>query len=280
MNTKPDSTREGKQKETERFRQVVGDIKADHGSNGNKSPANVRRPTIYHPQGRLESETHTEMGRIIARKNAWFLRGPDIVTIERIPSGFEYAEDEDAKYKIVSYTSGVAELTGLSAKSHLEQYMIPTVRRLNDDNEFVDRPKSFSAAFCSAAPQSVFLRRRLSHINRILTVPLPFRVPGSNRLIYPKSGYDKRFGTYLVTRTSRAPFNAMLTWPTGALSKSTNAISPWQDAGPTRGATSTMRASKLRSVADGSYARSAISTASRKTCAAARQAHGNAPLCA
>ena len=54
----------------------------------------------------------------------------------------------------------------------------------------------------------------------------------------------------------------------------------WRDAGPTRDATSTRRASKLRSVADGSCARSDIFTASRRTCAAAGQVQGNALLSA
>ncbi len=52
--------------------------------------------------------------------------------------------------------------------------------------------------------------------------------------------------------------------PTGALLEITRAKSPWRDAGPTCDATSTRRASRARSVADGSCARSLISTASRK----------------
>ena len=50
--------------------------------------------------------------------------------------------------------------------------------------------------------------------------------------------------------------------------------------GPTRDATSTKRASRHRSVVDGSCARLAISTASRRICAAAEQVQGSAPLCA
>ena len=50
--------------------------------------------------------------------------------------------------------------------------------------------------------------------------------------------------------------------------------------GPTHDATSTRPASKLRSAADGSCARSLISTASRRTCATAGQVQENAPRCA
>ena len=41
------------------------------------------------------------------------------------------------------------------------------------------------------------MREALDIITRILTVPVPFRV--GDRLVYPREGYDPRFGTYLAS---------------------------------------------------------------------------------
>jgi hypothetical protein len=152
------------------------------------------RPLVWHPHNQLDSETHRKIGRIIAAKNGWFVRGNSIVTIQNVPAGFEYSGDEGSKYKVTSCTTGLEELGALAARSSLEQYLVPTCL----DKKRKPIRRSFPISFCHGLIRSVFLRKALSHINRVLTVPLPFRVSGSRQLIYPARGYDKRFGTYLV----------------------------------------------------------------------------------
>ena len=152
------------------------------------------RPRIWHPRNQLDSETHEKIGGIIAAKDGWFVRGNSIVTVRNVPSGFQYSGDPRRKYKIVSYTTGLEELSALAARSDLEQYMVP----MSFTRDGKPIRKSFSIPFCHGLIRSIFLRKALPHINRLLTVPLPFRVPGGKRLVYPASGYDKRFGTYLV----------------------------------------------------------------------------------
>jgi hypothetical protein len=46
------------------------------------------RPKIPHPYGRLDSEVHSEVGRIISPGHEWFMRGDKIVLIDKVPSGF------------------------------------------------------------------------------------------------------------------------------------------------------------------------------------------------
>ena len=149
------------------------------------------RPTVWHPQGQLDSEVHTDIGRIIAAHESWFIRGDKIVTIKQMPAGFKYSADA-SKHKIAAHTIGLDELSALAARSDLEKYMIPMA--LTPDKKSVK--KSFSIPFCLGLVNSDFLRRELPRINRILTVPLPFR--DDKKLVYPSPGYDQRFGTYLV----------------------------------------------------------------------------------
>jgi hypothetical protein len=78
----------------------------------------------------------------------------------------------------------------------LEQYMEPGVLREDDNGEKVFVPKSFPTEFCAGMIQSSQLKEKLDHITRILPIPLPLRT--GNELVYPKKGFDPRFGTYLV----------------------------------------------------------------------------------
>ena len=105
------------------------------------------------------------------------MRGDSIVTIRLVPSGFEYSSDADSKYKMVSHTAGLETLSALAARADLEQYIIPVTYSGRGKEKKVVK-KSFPIPFCYGLIKSVFLRQTLSHINRILTVPLPFRVLG------------------------------------------------------------------------------------------------------
>ena len=66
-------------------------------------------------------------------------------------------------------------LSALVGRADLEQYII-SMAYSGQSSEKQAAQKSFPIPFCYGLIKSVFLRKTLSHINRILTVPLPFRV--------------------------------------------------------------------------------------------------------
>jgi hypothetical protein len=153
------------------------------------------KPIVFHPQSKLDSETHVEIANIIRPHDVWFMRGRDVVVVDQVANGFKYAEDNDEKFTLENQTAGFAVLSAMRARATAEKFMVPTVRRKRG-NEYVDEPKSFTAEFCAGMLASPFLRDNLSRIHRILTVPLPFKI--GEKLIYPREGYDPRFGTYLL----------------------------------------------------------------------------------
>jgi hypothetical protein len=154
------------------------------------------RPRILHPRDRLDSEVFTEIGAAISARHGWFARKDQIVTLHNVPSGFIYSNNPDARYKVQSYSVGLLELSGVMARSDLERYVVPGFLVKDETGNYEFIRKSFSTDFCSALVHSAHLRDTLPHIARVLTVPVPFRV--DDQLIYPKPGYDPRFGTYLV----------------------------------------------------------------------------------
>jgi DNA polymerase I-like protein with 3'-5' exonuclease and polymerase domains len=153
-------------------------------------------PRVPHAEGRVESAVYKEVGTIIAPHHVWFNRSGWITYIEKVPSGFEYSADPKGRYKIAAFSFGFRELSPLRTKGMLEQYMEPGVLRVNEQDEEVFIPKSFTTEFCAGMVQADQLRDSLDHISRILPIPLPFRI--GSELVYPKKGFDPRFGTYLV----------------------------------------------------------------------------------
>jgi hypothetical protein len=124
------------------------------------------------------------------------VRNNETVVIEQIPSGFEYSSDPNQKFKIKSHSFGFRALSGLEAKHRVEQFLVPGSMFENELGEREFQAHSFSSEFCNGLVLSPGLVQRLPLITRILPVPIPFLVDG--KLLYPKNGYDDRFGTYLV----------------------------------------------------------------------------------
>jgi bifunctional DNA primase/polymerase-like protein len=118
-------------------------------------------PRILHPCGRLESEVHQEIAEVIAPAQVWFRRSNEIVTVARVPSGFVYSSDPNAKYKIASHTTGLLELTAIHAKSSMEQYTEPGCLAEDEQRGKYFVPKSFSTDFCCGLLQSDVLKDRL-----------------------------------------------------------------------------------------------------------------------
>jgi DNA polymerase I-like protein with 3'-5' exonuclease and polymerase domains len=153
-------------------------------------------PRILHAEGRVESAVYKEVGKIIAPQHVWFNRGGRVVRIENVAVGFEYSPDPKKRYKVTAHNFGFAELSALTAKGGLEQYMEPGVLREDENTEKVFIPKSFSTDLCAGMVQSDQLKNQLDRMTRILPVPLPFRI--DDDLVYPQKGFDPQFGTYLV----------------------------------------------------------------------------------
>ena len=158
------------------------------------------RPRILHAIGRLESEVYRDVGQAIGHRHAWFVRAGEVNVIEQVASGFKYSTDPDTQYTVSAHTLGFRVLNGIQAKGNLEKYVEPGILVKSDngdddaDPEFL--PKSFSTDFCAGLIQADQLKEELPLIARILTVALPFRV--GDKLIYPRSGYDRRLATYLA----------------------------------------------------------------------------------
>jgi DNA polymerase family A/3'-5' exonuclease/Bifunctional DNA primase/polymerase, N-terminal len=154
------------------------------------------RPRILHPSNRLDTEVHTDIGKVIGAKHSWFVRAANTVLIQNVKTGYLYSDNPDTQYTAEAYAVGLPELSGIKARSHLEHYIIPGII-VNDSlgfPEFVR--KSFSVGFCSSMVVSDHLQAELPYISRILTVPFPFRK--KDKLLYPNKGYDRRFGTFMV----------------------------------------------------------------------------------
>ena len=126
------------------------------------------------------------------------MRGKQIVVIDKVPSGFTYSGDPEIKFKAESETVGLSELSPVEARSDLERYVVPGVLAEDGTGQKQFVRKSFSTEFCASLVRSGQLAGELPRIVRVLTVPLPFRPEGSQRLVYPAKGYDPRFLTYLV----------------------------------------------------------------------------------
>jgi DNA polymerase-1 len=151
-----------------------------------------QRPQILHPNNELHSDVYAKLGGIIGPKREWFKRGDSLVTINEVPSGFVYSSNPETAYTVEAHTTGFREITSQGARSMLENYVIPGY--IGWEGTFIR--KSFSVDFCSGMISADHLRGKLPHIVRVLTVPIPIRV--GDKLVFPRSGYDEQFGTFLV----------------------------------------------------------------------------------
>ena len=155
------------------------------------------RPQVLHPgMGRLITEVYEELIAAIRPAYTWFKRSIEIVTINKIPSGFIYSGNEDTEYKVKAHITGFCNLNAQDAKSRVEKHVIPG-KLVGDGRGNVEfRAASFSTDFCNGLVSASEFRNGLPEILRILTVPIPIRV--GNRLVFPCTGYDPRFGTFLI----------------------------------------------------------------------------------
>lgn len=173
----------------------------------------TKKPRIVLPgPHRLDSEFAADVGMVLGRRKAWFLKSGLVVEIKRqrerikvrvrdtrtlVPSE-ESPKPAPAKY--VEFT-GFALLRANRAITSLEAHIEPGVLVRadgpdGDEMEFV--PRSMNNKQASVLIESDGLMRQLPEVERILDVPQPIIDPDTGKLTFPRKGHDPRFNTYVV----------------------------------------------------------------------------------
>lgn len=172
-----------------------------------------RRPRIILPgAGRLESEFAHDVGLVMGRRKAWFLKSGLIVEIkrqrERVKVKVRDTRGENdtpeaqtpAPAKFVEFT-GFALLRANRAITSLEAYVEPGIlvkAEGPEGNELEFVSKSMNNKQAAILIESDPLITQLPEVERILDVPQPVIDPSTGNLTFPHPGHDPRFNTYLV----------------------------------------------------------------------------------
>ena len=180
-------------------------------------------PRILHPQyNELDSVTHTKLGKIMGGRQAWFDWLGNACVLDNIRSGKIYVgeERETEVSHMPATVTGFKELEGIKARGHCEYFCVPGILAKGQRRELRIRPGSFGTEYCNAALKDPHLLAELPNPHRILTVPIPFLDPTGKKLVYPDTGYDGRFHTYMVkdapeTRSRRCRSSARRRSSTG-----------------------------------------------------------------
>jgi DNA polymerase-1 len=146
------------------------------------------RPRIILPAlGRSNSEFGKELGATIAPALDLFMFSNNVVEIATVPA----ADDKGAIPGHMISTIRPTELV-----TAVERTVETGVLREDDAGDEVFIPKSMSEADARITLVSGVFSDSLPRIRRVLDVPVP-HFSDDGKLIYPNSGYDERFGTWL-----------------------------------------------------------------------------------
>jgi DNA polymerase-1 len=146
------------------------------------------RPRIILPAlGRSNSEFGKELGATIAPALDLFMFSSNVVEIATVPA----ADDKGAIPGHMISTIRPTELV-----TAVERTVETGVLREDQAGDDVFIPKSMSEADARITLVSGFFSDCLPRIRRVLDVPVP-HFSDDGKLIYPKTGYDERFGTWL-----------------------------------------------------------------------------------
>jgi DNA polymerase-1 len=146
------------------------------------------RPRIILPAlGRSNSEFGKELGATIAPALDLFMFSSNVVEITTVPA----ADDKGAIPGHMISTLRPTELV-----TAVERTVETGVLREDQAGDEVFIPKSMSEADARITLVSGFFSDCLPRIRRVLDVPVP-HFSDDGKLIYPKTGYDERFGTWL-----------------------------------------------------------------------------------
>ena len=146
------------------------------------------RPRIILPAlGRSNSEFGKELGATIAPALDLFMFSSNVVEIATVPA----ADDKGAIPGHMISTIRPTELV-----TAVERTVETGVLREDQAGDEVFIPKSMSEADARITLVSGVFSNSLPRIRRVLDVPVP-HFSDDGKLIYPKTGYDERFGTWL-----------------------------------------------------------------------------------
>ena len=154
-------------------------------SPGQRSTDGIRSRILLPGIGRPDSVFAGEAGALIGRKHAWFSFADNPVVVR-----------ESAEKAAASAGLRIHQLRPVEAITEVERHVEVGVLRKDEAGDATFVPLSMSEACARillAAPQ---LRESLPPLRRVLDVSLPVLVGGS--LLYPRPGYDPRFGTFLA----------------------------------------------------------------------------------
>jgi hypothetical protein len=155
------------------------------------SPGNSNakgRPQIILPAlGRAHGEFGKELGTLIAPTLDLFRFSTNVVEITTVPA----ADSAGSIPGHMLSTIKAAELV-----TAVERTVETGVLREDDAGDEVFVPKSMSEQDARITLVNGFFSDYLPRIRRVLDVPVP-HLDDDGKLVYPKPGYDERFGTWL-----------------------------------------------------------------------------------
>ena len=155
------------------------------------SPGNSNakgRPQIILPAlGRAQGEFGKQLGNLIAPSLELFRFSTNVVEITTVPA----ADSAGSIPGHMLSTIKAAELV-----TTVERFVEAGVLREDDAGDEVFVPKSMSEQDARITLVNGFFSSCLPRINRVLDVPVP-HLSDDGKLVYPKPGYDERFGTWL-----------------------------------------------------------------------------------
>ena len=146
------------------------------------------RPRIVLPAlGRAHGEFGSELGQFIAPALDLFRFSTNVVEITTVPAA-------DSAGSIPGHM--LSTLKAAELVTAVERTVETGVIREDDAGDHVFVPKSMNEQDARITLVNGFFSVCLPHIRRVLDVPVP-HLSDDGKLIYPKPGYDERFGTWL-----------------------------------------------------------------------------------
>jgi len=146
------------------------------------------RPRIVLPAlGRAHGEFGTELGSHIAPALDLFRFSTNVVEITTVPAS-------DSTGSIPGHM--LSTLKAAELVTAVERTVETGVIREDDAGDHVFVPKSMNEQDARITLVNGFFSVCLPHIRRVLDVPVP-HLSDDGKLVYPKPGYDERFGTWL-----------------------------------------------------------------------------------
>jgi hypothetical protein len=136
--------------------------------------------------GKLISQFADELGKGFADKNTIYFR-PDTFQIVEV-GNVKHIDTDERTYK------GILEIHQNRFITLIERYFRPYIT-INSKGGVSTLYKSLSPMNASIVMASDEFRDKMPAINRIFSIPVP--ILKNKELLFPKRGYDKRFGSFL-----------------------------------------------------------------------------------